>query len=71
MKTATFKIEGMHCDGCANTIKALVEREPGVQMAAVSFDAGEARVLYDPQAIAEDRLVAVVQQPGFRVVARQ
>ena len=71
MKTATFKIEGMHCDGCANTIKALVEREPGVQMAAVSFDAGEVRVLYDPRAVAEDRLVAVVQQPGFRVVGRQ
>ena len=29
MKTATFKIEGMHCDGCAETVKMLVEKEPG------------------------------------------
>lgn len=71
MKTATFKIEGMRCDSCANTIKALVERQPGVQMAAVSFDESQARILYDPQTIGEDRLVAVVQQPGFRVVDRQ
>lgn len=71
MKTATLKIEGMNCNHCANTIKALVEQQPGVKMATVSFDEGQARVLYDPQAIAEDHLVAVVQGPGFRVVGRE
>lgn len=71
MKTTTLKIEGMNCNHCANTIKALVEQEPGVKMATVSFDEGQARILYDPQAIAEDHLVAVVQGPGFRVVGRE
>jgi copper chaperone CopZ len=71
MKTATLQIEGMHCDGCASTIKALVEKLAGVQMATVSFDAGHARILYDPKAIDEDRIVAVIQQPGFRVVGRE
>lgn len=71
MKTVTFKIEGMNCDACANTIKGLVETEPGVRMATVSFEEGQARILYDPQAITEDRLVATVQKPGFRVVERQ
>lgn len=70
MKTATFKIEGMHCDGCANTIKTLIEREPGVQMADVSFKRGEAQILYDPQTVTEDRLVTAVQKPGYRVVER-
>ena len=70
MKTATFKIEGMNCDHCANTIKTLVEKQPGVQMATVSFDEGQARVLYDPQAIDDDRLVAVIQEPGFKVVGQ-
>ena len=70
MKTATFKIEGMNCDHCANTIKTLVEKQPGVQMATVSFDEGQARVLYDPQAIGDDRLVAVIQEPGFKVVGQ-
>ena len=71
MKTVTFKIEGMNCTDCANIIKTLVEGEPGVQMATVSFDEGQARILYDPQAVTEDRLVAMVQKPGFRVVERQ
>lgn len=71
MKTATFKIEGMHCTGCANTIKALVEKEPGVQIATVSYHEGHACILYDPQATGEDRLVAAIQKPGFRVVGRR
>jgi len=27
-------------------------------------------VLYDPQSVDEDHLVATIQEPGFRVVAR-
>jgi copper chaperone CopZ len=45
MKTATFTIEGMHCDGCATTIKTVLERKPGVQMATVSFAERQARAL--------------------------
>lgn len=67
MKTSLFKIDGMHCDGCANTVKAMVERQAGVQMADVSYDRGQARVLYDPQTIAVDALVATVQKLGYRV----
>lgn len=70
MKTVTFTIAGMHCDGCAQTIKTLVEREPGVQMASVSFATCEARILYDPQTAGEERLIAAIERPGFRVVER-
>ena len=71
MKTAIFKIEGMNCDACANTIKSLVAKEPGVRMASVSFSERQARVLYDPQSVQEDRLVDAIQKPGFRVVGRE
>ncbi|MBN9086710.1 MAG: heavy-metal-associated domain-containing protein [Reyranella sp.] len=70
MKSVTLKIEGMRCGGCADTIKGLVEKQPGVHAVSVSFDDGRARVLYDPNATREDHLVAVVQEPGFRVVGR-
>ena len=71
MKTAIFKIEGMNCDACANTIKSLLEQEPGVRMASVSFGERQARVLYDPQSVQEDRLVDAIQRPGFRVVGQE
>jgi copper chaperone CopZ len=71
MKTATFTVEGMHCDGCASTVKTLIERQSGVQMATVSFADRKVRVLYDPTAINEPRLIAAIEMPGFRVVGRQ
>ena len=71
MKTATFTIEGMHCDGCASTIKTLIERQPGVQMATVSFADRQARILFDPNAIDEDRLVGAIEKPGFKVAGTQ
>ena len=72
MKTTVFKIEGMNCDACANTIKTLVEKEPGVQMASVSYSDRQARVLFDPKAIEEERLIDTIQKPGrFRVVGRE
>ena len=70
MNTVTFKVEGMHCSGCAETIQALLERSAGVQKAAASFDEGEARVLYDSQTVTEEQLVAVVEKAGFRVAGR-
>lgn len=70
MNTVTLQIEGMHCDGCAATIKAVVEREPGVKAATVTFKDNEARILYDPQATSAGRLVAAVGRLGYRVTGR-
>jgi copper chaperone len=71
VKSVTLKIQGMHCDGCAEIIKALVEREAGVKAATVAYEAGEARILYDPAITNEERLVELVERPGYRVVSRE
>ena len=70
MKSITLTVEGMHCEGCAQTIKTLVGAEPGVRAATVSFKDREARVLYDPQATNEDRVIGAIEKPGYRVVGR-
>lgn len=71
MKTTIFKIEGMNCDACANAIKILVDKEPGVKMASVSYGDKQARVLFDPKSVEEVHLVNAIQKPGFRVVGRE
>lgn len=71
MKTRIFKIEGMRCDGCAETIVALAGKVPGVSSVSVSFEAGEARVVFDGAADTEDRLVRTIERPGFRVMGRR
>lgn len=70
VKTATFKIDGMHCDGCARTIEALVSTEAGVRKATVSFKAREARILFDPQVRNEDQLAAAIRKAGYSVASR-
>jgi len=70
MKTAVLTIDGMHCDGCARTIEALVSREAGVRKVEASFKERGARVLFDPKTITVDRLVAVIEKGGFRAAVQ-
>jgi len=67
MNTVTFKIEGMHCDGCATNIQSLLTRKAGVQKAVASFKEGEARILYDSNAVSEEQLVAAIENSGYQV----
>jgi len=71
MKTVTFRIEGMHCGGCVDTLKALLGAEAGVHAAEVSLERGEARVLYDPKLADPERLAATIEKPGYRVTGRE
>lgn len=71
MKTLVARIEGMHCDGCAETIKALLAIEPGVRASTVSFKQGGARVLYDPALTNEAKLIATIETAGYSVVSTE
>jgi copper chaperone CopZ len=69
MKTLVITIEGMHCDGCAETIKGLLAVEAGVKASTVSFKEGSARVLYDPAVVDEKKLVATIERGGYKVAS--
>lgn len=69
VRTAIFKIDGMHCDGCARTIEVLVATEPGVRKATVSYEGREARILFEPNIASEDRLVDVIRRAGYSVAS--
>ncbi len=67
MNSVTLKVEGMHCEGCAKTIEALLGVEPGITRATVSFKAGEAQVHFDPNAIDDGQIVAAIERAGYKV----
>lgn len=66
MKIVVLAIEGMHCEGCAETITALLTVEAGVKAASVSFKEGRARVLYDPARTDESSLIAAIEKGGYK-----
>ena len=70
VKMATLKIDGMQCEGCARTIEAVVSKEPGVHQVTVSFSGRNARILFDPEAVTEERLATAIQKTGFAVTSR-
>lgn len=67
IKTSTFKVSGMHCNGCAQILQSVLERHDGVQACAVSFAEGSARVLLDPARVDESQLQAAIAKAGYRV----
>ncbi len=69
MKTLIVTIEGMHCNGCAATIKALLDVEAGVKASSVSFDEGRARVLFDPSTTDEHKLAATIEKAGYKITS--
>lgn len=71
MKTLSWKIDGMHCEGCAKTIEARLASEPGVRRAEVSFPTCRARILLDPAVASPKQLVDLVERAGYRVVTEQ
>ena len=70
MKTYVIAIEGMHCAGCVDTVKTLLEMEAGVKAASVSLQDGAARVLVDPATAKPERLAAVVKRAGYKATLR-
>ncbi|WP_412559011.1 heavy-metal-associated domain-containing protein [Thalassospira sp. MIT1370] len=68
MDTTTFKIDGMHCDGCAERIRSLLNKEPGVREARVAFATGSAEVRYNPHTVDGMRLREIIETGGFDVV---
>lgn len=71
MKPTTMTIKGMHCDGCARTVEALLTRLPGVRKADASFDKRQARVLHDQDKAPEADLVAAIAKGGFEATVER
>jgi copper chaperone len=71
MNDTILKIEGMHCDGCAQRLKTVLEREPGVHEAEVSFADGHARIRFRPQGLDDSRLAQVIESAGFTVAGQE
>lgn len=65
MRTMTFRIDGMHCDGCAATLERLLRQAHGVRAASVSYETGLARLVINPKLVTPDALAALVAEAGF------
>lgn len=63
--TATFAIEGMHCNSCAMSIDWEIEELDGVADASTSFARQSTRVTYDPDKVSIEAIEAAIGRAGF------
>ena len=62
----TLRVEGMHCGSCAERIEDTVRALDGVVSADVDFEQTRAIVVYDPRRISPSRIIAAIEDAGFR-----
>jgi copper chaperone CopZ len=64
MKTHLFKTGGLHCEGCVNSVRSILQQQDGVSAAKVDLATGdtsvEARDSFDPAAA-----IKAVAKAGF------
>jgi copper chaperone CopZ len=66
-----LEIKGMHCEGCAAGIEAMLKRTEGVIAAEVSFERNEANVTYDAAKTDPPKLVEAVEKLGYKVSVKK
>lgn len=69
--TVVLTISGMHCEGCAAGITALLKRTEGVLKANVSFEKREAFVEYDAARTSTDKIIGAVEKMGYKAAIRK
>jgi copper chaperone CopZ len=65
-----FHLDGMHCDGCAATIKHALESTSGVQKADVTLHGKTATVDFDENVVQSGTLLKKVQDLGYGVTVQ-
>lgn len=64
---AEFKVNGMHCTGCENTIKTNVKDIQGVTSVDASFKKNHAVVTFDSTQTNEMAILSAIEDAGYKV----
>lgn len=67
MRQVTLHIEGMSCGHCVNAVNRALSEVPGAEVESVRV--GRAEVRYDETTTDPARLVAAVEDAGYRASA--
>ncbi len=69
--TVTLTISGMHCEGCASGIAAMLKRTDGVVKTNVSYEERSATVDYDAAKTSPEKIVEAIEKLGYKAAIRK
>ena len=69
MDNATFKVQGMSCQGCVASVTRVLKAVPGVEEVVVTLQPGMATIAYDATRTTGAALKAAIEDAGYDVAA--
>ncbi|AQL05245.1 Copper-transporting ATPase RAN1 [Zea mays] len=69
--SAQFRIGGMTCANCVNSVEGILKKLPGVKGAVVALATSLGEVEYIPSAISKDEIVQAIEDAGFEAAFLQ
>ncbi|MFP4686983.1 MAG: heavy metal translocating P-type ATPase, partial [bacterium] len=66
-----YKVRGMSCASCAQSIESALGETEGVREAAVNFAAERASIDYDPETVDPKKLQQVVKKTGYELLVEE
>lgn len=67
MNQITLNVPDISCDHCKMSIEGAVNELGGVNSALVDVEARSVDVSYNPAALAQDAIVAAIEEQGYEV----
>ena len=64
----TYIISGMHCSGCSNSVKKVLEKVEGVSSADVQLTTERAVIRFSDNSVEDEVIERAVESAGFKVV---
>jgi sulfite exporter TauE/SafE/copper chaperone CopZ/plastocyanin domain-containing protein len=68
LQKRSFRIGGMFCVNCQNTIEKELRNTAGIQNITVNYHTGTAAVTYDAEVTGFDKISAVIESLGYRML---
>ncbi|KAJ4747836.1 Copper-transporting ATPase [Rhynchospora pubera] len=63
--TGQFRITGMTCAACVNSVEGILTKLPGVKRAVIALATSQGEVEYDPTIVSKDEIVNSIEDAGF------
>lgn len=67
----SFKIEGMSCANCSNTIEKTLKKSKGIEKVSINFSMEKGFVTYDPSLVDEQGIFEIVQRAGYTAFSQE
>lgn len=71
IKTVTFEVKGMTCNGCASHVENDVNKLPGIVSVDASYEEATAKVEFDQSKVSLAQIEEAINGTGYQVVGKK